>query len=63
MEQLMQLINLTDMRNHYNQLANRRQTLKKHMQDFDKDGSINADTPLFRSIFPALEHEINEFKK
>jgi hypothetical protein len=63
MEQLMQIVKLTDMRNHYNHLASRRQTLKKHMQDFDKDGSINADTPLFRSIFPALEHEINEFKK
>lgn len=63
MEQLMHMVNITDMRNHYNQLAGRRQTLKKHMQDFDKDGSINADTPLFRSIFPALEHEINEFKK
>ena len=63
MEQVLKLINMVDINNLYNKLSNRRKSLKEHMQNFDKDWSINADTDLFRSIYPALEHEINEFKK
>ena len=63
MEQLLKLVNMADMRMQYTNLKVRWDTLKMHMQDFDKNQNINADTPLFRSIFPALEHEINEFKK
>lgn len=63
MDQLLKLVNLADMRMQYNNLKGRWDTLKLHMQNFNKNQDINADTPLFRSIFPALEHEINEFKK
>gem|GEM_PF-1807722 len=63
MEQLFKLVNMSDMRMQYTNLKTRWDVLKIHMQDFDKNQSINADTPLFRSIFPALEQEINEFKK
>lgn len=63
MEQLLQLVNMADMRMQYNNLKVRWDTLKMHMQNFNKNQDINADTPLFKSIFPALEHEVNEFKK
>ncbi|MFZ2151117.1 MAG: hypothetical protein WAZ12_05325 [Candidatus Absconditicoccaceae bacterium] len=63
MEQILKLINMIDINNQYNKLSKRREKLKKHMEDFDKDGSINSDTELFKAIYPALEHEINEFKK
>lgn len=51
------------MRMQYNNLKVRWDTLKMHMQNFNRNQDINADTPLFKSIFPALEHEVNEFKK
>lgn len=63
MDQLLKLVNMADMRMQYNNLKVRWDTLKMHMQNFNKNQDINADTPLFKSIFPALEHEINEFKK
>jgi hypothetical protein len=63
MEQLLKLVNMADMRMQYNNLKVRWDTLKMHMQNFNRNQDINADTPLFRSIFPALEHEVNEFKK
>lgn len=63
MNQILWLIDMSELSEQYNKLSKRRDSLKVHMQNFDKNWFINADTDIFRSIYPALEHEINEFKK
>gem|GEM_PF-3962537 len=37
MEQVLKLINMVDINNQYNKLSKRREKLKEHMQNFNKD--------------------------
>lgn len=53
--------NNNDLNRQYNMIEQRWDTLRTHMNDFDRNRDINADTPLFPSMYNNLEYEFGIF--